>query len=288
MIYRSLIPTSKVLERYPDHPATKDMLFMCGKNKHILSFPVNQGEMLNIVAYATDPENKGKHFEGRWNRDITPEEFTKVFSDFEPMARVLTECGEKPSQWALFVTNELPFSSLGNVALIGDASHAMTTHLGAGAGQAIEDAWILGRILASKHVNLSNVSRALRIHQAICLPAAQRVVRESAKNGLMYDFRSEEQCDSPRSKESLDRWRKDIGKRMAEFIGANGTAANWYDAERQLKDAIAINDSESDADRLLQKIAEMSLTTSDVTSVSVPVNVPCNCYSCAVMLTSSS
>ncbi len=45
---------------------------------------------------------------------------------------------EKPTLWAIHVIEDLPFAVDGCVALMGDAVHAMTTHFGAGGGQAIE------------------------------------------------------------------------------------------------------------------------------------------------------
>lgn len=43
------------------------------------------------------------------------------------------------------------------VALLGDAAHGMPPHLGAGAGQAIEDARALVRLLAHPKVGRHNV-----------------------------------------------------------------------------------------------------------------------------------
>lgn len=50
---------------------------------------------------------------------------------------------EKPKLWAIRVIENLPFAVDGCVALMGDAVHAMTTHFGAGGGQAIEVSIIL-------------------------------------------------------------------------------------------------------------------------------------------------
>lgn len=48
------------------------------------------------------------------------------------------QCIEKVQKWAISHIQNLPTYVDGRVALMGDAAHAMSTHLAAGAGQAIE------------------------------------------------------------------------------------------------------------------------------------------------------
>ena len=64
----------------------------------------------------------------------------------------------------------------------------MTTHFGAGAGQATEDAYILGRLLAHPAINSGNVTKALQVYDAIRRPIANAVVDWSLKLGLLYEF----------------------------------------------------------------------------------------------------
>ena len=45
----------------------------------------------------------------------------------------------------------------GRTALLGDAAHAMLPHLGAGAGQAIEDARVLVKLLTHPHAGKHNI-----------------------------------------------------------------------------------------------------------------------------------
>lgn len=67
----------------------------------------------------------------------------------------------------------------------------MSTHFGAGAGQAIEDAYVLGRLLAHPATDLSNVTDALRIYDAVRRPVASDVVERSLKVGLLYELVAE-------------------------------------------------------------------------------------------------
>ena len=64
----------------------------------------------------------------------------------------------------------------------------MQTHLGAGAGQAIEDAFILGQLLADESIIKSNLEKALSVYEDIRLPIGNAYVERSRKTGLAYEF----------------------------------------------------------------------------------------------------
>ncbi|KAH8111773.1 hypothetical protein DFH11DRAFT_1546362 [Phellopilus nigrolimitatus] len=58
-------------------------------------------------------------------------------------------------------TVKLPTSTHGGVVLIGDAAHAMTPNQGAGAGQVVEDAYVLGALLAHPRTTRATLHMAL-------------------------------------------------------------------------------------------------------------------------------
>lgn len=168
------------------------------------------------------------------------EEVEEVCQDFEPDAKRLLNCFENPSRWALHVVNELPLFTCDRVALIGDASHAMTPYFGAGAGQAIEDGFILGRLLAHPITTLDNVPAALKAYQDVRLPFTQFVARESKRTGKMYEFcapgyydgtnRGNEREEMEILKEKiLDQWNW-------QDKGEGGAVAEWEQAKRQLQE----------------------------------------------------
>jgi 2-polyprenyl-6-methoxyphenol hydroxylase-like FAD-dependent oxidoreductase len=72
----------------------------------------------------------------------------------------------------------LPSYVRGRVALLGDAAHAMTPHLGQGAGQAIEDAVVLGAACAGAPDDLAG---ALAAYDRQRRPRSQAVARASAR-----------------------------------------------------------------------------------------------------------
>ena len=64
----------------------------------------------------------------------------------------------------------------------------MTPHQGSGAGQAIEDAYILAAILAHPLTTLETLPAALKVYEAIRLPHGIDVQRRSRENGKLYEF----------------------------------------------------------------------------------------------------
>ncbi|EGO23290.1 hypothetical protein SERLADRAFT_440027 [Serpula lacrymans var. lacrymans S7.9] len=257
IVYRSLIPTENLEKLYPGNSATKNMMLYCGKEKvgthlfrcalldsdvpfidqHIVTYPVSRGALVNVAAFYTEAEDIGKKFEGHWVSDASEEELLKSFENFEPEARAILQCCEKPSRWALHVTNNLPLSTSGRVAIIGDACHAMTPHFGAGAGQAIEDAFILGRLLSHNLTTLCNLPDVLRIYQDIRLPAVTHISQSAAITGYMYDFMAPGYYDGEdRSDEDGLEQLKDAINKNWEWLGQTGSMDDWADAERRLKE----------------------------------------------------
>ncbi|MCP2169878.1 FAD-dependent monooxygenase [Goodfellowiella coeruleoviolacea] len=93
--------------------------------------------------------------------------------------------GQHPDEHAVLRhdTHELPDLDSyvsGRVALLGDAAHAMTPNLGQGAGQALEDAVVLGKAVAS-----ADVTAALAAYDRSRRPRTQRVVRRSHQLGVL-------------------------------------------------------------------------------------------------------
>jgi salicylate hydroxylase len=240
LVYRSVFPAEKLSELDPSNVALKDFIIFCGKGKHIVSYPVSQGTQINIAAYVSDEQKSGTPFEGPWVSDVSLEEVEEAYQDFEPDAKRLLNCFEKPSRWALHVVNDLPLFTWDRVALIGDAAHAMTPYCGAGAGQAIEDAFVLGRLLAHPLTTLDNVLVALKAYQDVRLPFTQFVARESKRTGKMYDFRAPgyyDGTDRGNEREEMEILKEKIINQW-DWVskGEGGPVAEWEKAERQLQE----------------------------------------------------
>ncbi len=97
---------------------------------------------------------------------------------------------DEPDLWALFDHRPAATYYKGRVALLGDAAHASTPHQGAGAGQALEDAFIMATLLADDKVQTAaDVVKAFAAYDAIRRPRSQKVVTTSRAAGELYAFK---------------------------------------------------------------------------------------------------
>lgn len=99
-------------------------------------------------------------------------------------------CMENPSAWAIHDVHPLldSFAS-GRVALVGDAAHAMLPHLGAGAGQGLEDVLLLVKLLRHPETTSANVEHVFQAYDVIRRPRANFVLKASARTGDIYEMR---------------------------------------------------------------------------------------------------
>ena len=146
---------------------------------------------------------------------------------------------EDADLWALFDHKPAPTYFNGRVAILGDAAHASTPHQGAGAGMALEDAFILSTLLADERTRSgSDISAAFKAYDAIRRPRSQRVVTTSRAAGEMYAFRGPAGGDLAKIRvDLLTRqqwiWDEDMDRqaRLAQLILAqindDGATSTW-------------------------------------------------------------
>lgn len=70
----------------------------------------------------------------------------------------------------------------------------MTPHQAAGAGQAIEDAYILGSLLGHSSVTLDSLPIALKVYEQVRLPFANEVQRRSAEAAWRQSLQDPSMC----------------------------------------------------------------------------------------------
>ncbi|KAI0637466.1 hypothetical protein C8Q77DRAFT_1070031 [Trametes polyzona] len=228
--YRYLIPAESVRAVNPEHNALKvtSPISYSGKGKHIITYPISHGKYLNWIGFVAIPGGEGTTYPRKWVLDASQAEVAAHYAGWEPEVGQMLKLVEKPTLWAIHTVEDLPFSVSGSVALMGDAAHAMTTHFGAGGGQAIEDAFILGRLLGDARTTLALVPAILKIYEAVRLPFAREVVANARKVGLMYEFSSPGLYDGI-PPEGVDEKEKDVGERrqLTELLGAVQGLWQW-------------------------------------------------------------
>ncbi|MBD8493518.1 salicylate 1-monooxygenase [Pseudomonas syringae] len=193
--YRGMIDSDTLRAAYRERGVDEHLLdvpqMYLGLDAHILTFPVKQGRLINVVAFISDRSQAQPVWpkDQPWVRSTTQEEMLQAFKGWGDAARILLECIPSPTLWALHELDELPGYVHGRVALIGDAAHAMLPHQGAGAGQGLEDAWLLARLLADPQVLEASLPQVLAAYDAIRRPRACRVQRTSHQAGELYELR---------------------------------------------------------------------------------------------------
>ncbi|KAF8142497.1 hypothetical protein K438DRAFT_1994904 [Mycena galopus ATCC 62051] len=236
--YRCVYPVEKLRKADPGHPGLDDLLITLGKDRHIVSYPIAARTLINFIGFNTVPGAEGTQFPDKWVQDVPLKEVREIYRGWEPDMQTLLNCADTPSRWAVHVTAPLPFYAHGNVALLGDAAHAMMTHFGAGAGQAIESAYILGRVLAHSSTTRATVSTALKVYSDVRQPFANGIVEKTRLVGLIYEFAAPGLYDGVDRENEAEGLREISAaiKREWEWVSQHGLQDDWRRAEKQLND----------------------------------------------------
>ncbi|KAH9479171.1 FAD-dependent monooxygenase str9 [Psilocybe cubensis] len=190
--YRALIPADRLKLRKPDHRVFTQPTQYLGKNGYIIAYPISHGKMINFVAFKSQHDMEGSKFNGPWVCVTDKAEFASWYRDWEPEVQALVDCVDKPLRWAIHVVKPLGSYVSGNVAILGDAAHAATPHQGSGAGQAIEDAFILATLLGHPLTTRETLTRALGIYDHVRRPFAHKVYQKSRLNGQYFTLNTPE------------------------------------------------------------------------------------------------
>ncbi|KAK0187107.1 FAD/NAD(P)-binding domain-containing protein [Armillaria mellea] len=184
LAYRGLFPVDELAKRWPGHRALKKRMMYCGKNKHVVVYPVSQGRFINVVAFSSVLSDEGKPFDGPFIAEANKDEMMSNFLDWEDEVK----CIDNPTVWAIHALNPLNLYASDRVVLLGDAAHAMTPHLGAGAGLAVEDAYVLGYLLSKSAATLESISKVLAAYNKIRQPYGNYILTTAKSEGLLYEF----------------------------------------------------------------------------------------------------
>jgi 2-polyprenyl-6-methoxyphenol hydroxylase-like FAD-dependent oxidoreductase len=151
--YRAVLKRDEV----PAHLWSDDVLLWGGEKTHLVHYPLRRGELFNLVAVF----HSNKYDEG-WNTFGDTAELDERFADAVPHVKELLGKIQTWKMWVLCDREPVKNWSDGRVTLLGDAAHPMLQYLAQGAGQAIEDAVVLGEAL--KHTG-GDVASAFQKYQ---------------------------------------------------------------------------------------------------------------------------
>ncbi|KAI0772515.1 hypothetical protein BD413DRAFT_474099 [Trametes elegans] len=187
VVYRGVITRGDYKGK--ERPLNDSNFMMVSLALHLVAYPIMQGSkrLLNISAIVTTPQEPGTLYRGPWTVDVTREEATSFFSGWEPEVEDILEV-HTWNRWAVNMVKDLPTFVSGGVVLLGDAAHAMTMHQGAGAGQGLEDATMLARLLGEPTVNRAALPLALKVYDEERRPLVQQVAARSFQSGNLQMF----------------------------------------------------------------------------------------------------
>lgn len=145
-----------------------------GPNAHVVAYPMSDGSRINMVAIVS----------GKWNRPGWSEsgDVVEIANHFSapqwPIAlRMMIGAVDGWRKWALFAMPDGGAWAKGNIALLGDASHAMLPFVAQGAGMAIEDALVVATCLQNSHGNAAAAFAQYAGLRAQRVGRAQRTAR---------------------------------------------------------------------------------------------------------------
>ncbi|PWY70935.1 salicylate hydroxylase [Aspergillus heteromorphus CBS 117.55] len=190
--YRGLVPMDKAVEAIGEELASNACMHM-GPGGHILTFPVNAGKTLNIVAFHTSPDEWAEY--PRLTRQGTRDEVLRDFEGYGPnVISLLQLTNPELSVWAIFDLGENPVPTFykGRVGITGDAAHATSPHHGAGAGFCIEDTAVLTALLTDERVHTHRDLKAvLAAFDENRRERSQWLVQSSRFIGDCYEWRAD-------------------------------------------------------------------------------------------------
>jgi salicylate hydroxylase len=183
---RALVPGEEAKKALGAELALNSQLY-CGYGGYIVTYPVEHGEFINMVAMPHDQSFTSTWDQDEWTVPTNGDEIRDKFKDWHPPLIDLIANHHLPSKWALFTLQHNAPYFKGRICLLGDSAHATTPHMGAGAGMAMEDAYMLSHLIVAAG-NIDNIEAAFKAYDAVRRPRTQGCIQRSLDAALAYDL----------------------------------------------------------------------------------------------------
>ena len=136
-VYRAVCPAGRV----PWLSASQGVVVWLGPGRHCVTYPIDGGRTLNLVATVPSPTPP------RAVREVSSSDLLAAYEGWHPAVRGLFAVAGRFDHHGLFDRPALPAWQRGRVAVVGDAAHPMLPFAAQGAAQAIEDAEALAECI---------------------------------------------------------------------------------------------------------------------------------------------
>lgn len=148
--YRTLVRSSE-LSRMPGAVSGSVIFWHAPKGRWAYTCNLG-GNVFEITTMVNEPPGEDEAARASWAEQASVSATTDHFADFHPVVKEVLSLATDVQSYALFAGHRLEeVVANGNIALVGDASHPLSGAFGAGAGFALEDAYVLGQIVAWSH-----------------------------------------------------------------------------------------------------------------------------------------
>lgn len=183
--YRSFVPREVVCKHLGDELALNGQLYL-GDHGHIISYPVEHGDFVNLAAVRTADDMQWSSKEN-WLKPSSKEEVLYDFKGWGAgLIDLIADFGTR-DKWGIFDLEHGSNYNYGRVCLLGDSAHAATPNIGAGASMAFEDAYVMSGLLAGVKKD-NDVKDAFRAFDAVRRKRTQKLVRTSRTQGKVADL----------------------------------------------------------------------------------------------------
>ncbi|KAK8059975.1 hypothetical protein PG996_009905 [Apiospora saccharicola] len=147
LAYRGTFPREKLLglgNEKVDRIIEQDNLHVwLGPGRHAVFYPLRNRTEYNLVLLVADDLAEGVKM-----APSSLEEMNAHFDGWDPILKDIISCQDTPLKWKLLHFESLDKWTKGPIALLGDATHPTLPYQGQGAAMAVEDAAVLGLLLA--------------------------------------------------------------------------------------------------------------------------------------------
>lgn len=166
-----------------------------GPGRTLITYWVRSKNLYSILASV--PANEV--LRESWTESGDIEELRNSFAGIEPRAQRMMDQIKTGFITGMYYRDPITNWSQGRVSLLGDAAHPMVPFLAAGAGQAIEDAWTLARVLDRRR---NDIPGALIEYQERRIPRTTRI-----QAGARAVVKLMHESDPARIRDRNNRWK---------------------------------------------------------------------------------
>lgn len=214
LMWRSLIPAEKLEGLGLEERGN----YWFGPGRTLITYWVRPNNLYSILASVPADEVTRES----WSDSGDIDEMLASFADASPrVLQMLRQC-ESSFITGMYYRDPIDKWTDGRIGLLGDAAHPMVPFLAAGAGQAIEDAWVLARCL---HQSAADIPAALAEYQTRRLPRTTRI-----QSGARAVVKLMHESDPQRIRNRNERWK---GMARIDPLGETSWGLAWdYDVVR--------------------------------------------------------